>query len=235
MELEKEERKTLRLSGFFSILCGSLPATIIVIIWGSIYLLNEDSPLVGFLWTLYADFYPFVQVGIGTLLFLLIFWGLKILVNKTNIQKLILNLTLFLLGISICLSLMDYILLRYYYSIPPLNMGWMPLRILIVSSLSELYINPLLLTGHVITNITALGFSIILSLLFLSLSKNTRVLNLKFPIILYLSQIAIYIFYFLFLLGVSSSHFFGWPFIILCGILTSLSFILLGINLLNFS
>lgn len=236
MELEKNERKRLRRSGFLSILCGTVPAIIIVVIWGCIYFVDERSPLYGFLWVLYVDVYPFVQVGIGILLFLFIFWGLKILVNKTNNRKLILNLTLSLLSISVCFSLIDYILLRYYYSINPFSMAWLPLRILFVSDLDALLINPILLIWHVITNIVALGFSIILSLLFWSLSRNTKVLNVKLPIILYLSQIAIYIFYFLFLLGVFSFYLFGWFFwlvLLLCGVSTSLSFISSGITILT--
>lgn len=236
MELERNERKGLRRSAFLTILCGTLPAIIIVVIWGCIYFVDERSPLYGFLWVLYVDVYPFVQVGIGILLFLFIFWGLKILVNKTNNRKLILNLTLSLLSISVCFSLIDYILLRYYYSINPFSMAWLPLRILFVSDLDALLINPILLIWHVITNIVALGFSIILSLLFWSLSRNTKVLNVKLPIILYLSQIAIYIFYFLFLLGVFSFYLFGWFFwlvLLLCGVSTSLSFISSGITILT--
>jgi hypothetical protein len=236
MELERNERKGLRRSAFLTILCGTLPAIIIVVIWGCIYFVDERSPLYGFLWVLYVDVYPFVQVGIGILLFLFIFWGLKILVNKTNNRKLILNLTLSLLSISVCFSLIDYILLRYYYSINPFSMAWLPLRILFVSDLDALLINPIFMIWHVITNIVALGFSIILSLLFWSLSRNTKVLNVKLPIILYLSQIANYIFYFLFLLGVFSFYLFGWFFwlvLLLCGVSTSLSFISSGITILT--
>lgn len=150
-------------------------------------------------------------------------------------HKLILNLALSLLGISMCFSLIDYILLRYY-SISPFSMAWLPLRILFVSDLDVLLINPILLIWHVITNIVALGFSIILGLLFWSLSRNTKMLNERVPIILYLPQIANYTFYFLFLLGVFSFYLFGWFFwlvLLPCGASASLSFISLGVIILT--
>jgi hypothetical protein len=201
----------------------------IIIFGGSALLLlvDETSPLLGILNTVYINLYPFFAIGIGILLFFTVLVGVKTLVNQTQKQQNLLKITLIFLGINGPINLIFYYLLNYY-SIDILLPYWVPFGI-VITNWSELLLNPLILIGAVFTNIVILGSIITLGALLLSLGRKHKLNGLRFPAIFYLFQIIIYIFQFFFSLELYL--YFQRDLlvcILLCGFLTCIGFVFLG-------
>lgn len=64
MELEKSERKSLRRSGFLAVLCGSLPAIIIVVIWGGFISQMNARPCMDFYGFYMLMYIPLCKLGL---------------------------------------------------------------------------------------------------------------------------------------------------------------------------
>ncbi|NVM29626.1 MAG: hypothetical protein HWN65_12360 [Candidatus Helarchaeota archaeon] len=236
--LDKEETSNLRRSGILSIFCGVIPLILMITIYGGVaflLLVDETSPLFETIGFFYINLYPFVGVGVGILLFLVVFLGLRTIVRQTKTRKLLLNLTLIFVGLSVPISLISYFLLGCPSSIS-LLFYWAPFGMLV--DWNELFLNPSTLTWAILTNIIILGAIITLGVLLIILDRKSGIHkkrgfhNFEVPAIMYLSQITIYIFQFLFLLELHPSNQQSLVFYMLfIGVLSSIGFIILGLTL----
>jgi len=225
----KSNRSSLKKGGIFSILSGIIPIIAFFFVYGIalIILSDETSPLVGTVGRLNVFLYPIVGTTVGIFLFLVIYLGLKTLTN----HKRIFRVTLLFQGFSIPLSV-GYFLLINDNPLSAMPLHWPPFGTII--KWSDPLITPLILVWHVFAFIIALGAIITFSYLLLSITKENSLLNFKFPALLYLTQILVY------LLQIPLSlEIFPYiqqqiiVFMLMCGLLTSVGLIYLGRNFLK--